>query len=180
MEDENNPTTQPADVRGRLGRWMVIATWLLLLALLTLLFSRWLQHQENPNRRVMTLVNPAGESELVLKRNRSGHYVSPGEINGVKVTFLVDTGATYVAVPSALAKKAGLPRGAEAQSITASGKTSVWMTEIDEMKLGPIVMREVRASIIPSMPGDEVLLGMSFLKHLRLEQQGDVLKIGVP
>jgi aspartyl protease family protein len=180
MEDENNASTRPSDERGRIGRWMVFASWILMLALLTLLFSRWLNHQENPNHRLMTVVNSAGESELLLQRNRAGHYVSPGELNGVAVTFLLDTGATYVAVPLAVAEEAGLARGVEAESVTASGIASSWVTEIGEVKLGPIVMQDVRASIIPSMPGDEVLLGMSFLKHLRLEQQGDVLRVTVP
>lgn len=180
MKDEINPSARASGDRGRLGRWMVFAAWLLLLGLLTLLFSRWLTHQENPNSRLMTVVNPAGERELVLKRNRAGHYMSPGELNGVAVTFLLDTGATYVAVPLGVAKEAGLPHGVEAESVTASGITRSRVTEIDEVKLGPIVMHDVRASIIPSMPGDEVLLGMSFLKHLRLEQQGDVLRVRVP
>jgi aspartyl protease family protein len=180
MEEPHKTPVQSSESTGRLGRWMVFAAWLLLLGLLTLLFSRWLNHQENPNRRLMTAANYAGERELILQRNRAGHYVSPGEINGVAVTFLLDTGATYVAVPSAVAKKAGLPSGVEAESVTASGIASTRISMIDEVRLGPIVMHDVRASIIPSMPGDEVLLGMSFLKHLRLEQQGDVLKLGVP
>ncbi|MES9980412.1 MAG: TIGR02281 family clan AA aspartic protease, partial [Candidatus Thiodiazotropha sp. 6PLUC5] len=45
---------------------------------------------------------------------------------------------------------------------------------------GPITMRNVKASILPNMPEREVLLGMSFLKHLKLSQQGDELEISLP
>jgi len=48
------------------------------------------------------------------------------------------------------------------------------------VRLGSIVLRDVRATILPGMTGDEVLLGMSFLKHLKLEQQGESLKITLP
>lgn len=159
---------------------MVFAAWLLLLGLLTLLFSGWLDHQENPNQRLFTTLNQAGDTELVLKRNRAGHYLSPGEINGVPVTFLLDTGASMVAVSLSVAEKAGLQRGPQIESVTASGIVPSWLTEISRLTFGPIVMRDVRATIIPSMPEDEVLLGMSFLKHLHLEQQGDVLRISLP
>jgi aspartyl protease family protein len=103
--------------------------------------------------------------------------VAPGSINGVAVTFLLDTGATYVAVSSGLADKAGLQRGMQAQSRTANGVVRSWLTRIDQMQLGPIEMRDVKATILPSMPDDEVLLGMSFIKHLTLKQQGGELVI---
>lgn len=159
---------------------MVFAAWLLMLGLLTLLFNGWLEHQENPNRELFTTLNEAGDRELVLKRNRAGYYLSPGTINGVPVTFLLDTGASMVAVPSSVAEEAGLRRGAAMESITASGIVPSRLTQIARLGLGPIVMHDVRATIIPAMPGDEVLLGMSFLKHLHLEQQGDVLRITLP
>jgi len=159
---------------------MVFAAWLLMLGLLTLLFNGWLEHQENPNRQLLTTLNEEGDRELVLKRNRAGHYLSPGTINGVPVTFLLDTGASTVAVPLSVAQEAGLQSGLEMESITASGIVPSRLTQIARLDLGPIVMRDVRATIIPSMPGGEVLLGMSFLKHLHLEQQGEVLRITLP
>lgn len=162
------------------GRWMIIAAWVLLLAMLTLLFSQWLERQNNPNRQLSVTTNLQGESSVVLKRNRAGHYVAPGKINGVDVVYLLDTGATLVAVSSSLAEKAGLQPGAPSQSRTANGVVMSWLTEIDRLQLGPITMQNVKASILPNMPAHEVLLGMSFLKHLKLQQQGDELEISVP
>ena len=170
----------PEDSQRRFGRWMIVATWILLLALLTMLFSQWLQQRSNPNRSLNVISGPMGQAEVVLKPNRAGHYMAPGEINGVEVTFLLDTGATRVAVPQKLAEEAGLPSGVRSQSVTASGIAESWLTQIDRLRLGPFEMREVQAAVIPDMPGREVLLGMSFLKHLKLEQTGKRLRISLP
>jgi aspartyl protease family protein len=156
---------------------MILGAWLLLILLLTLLFSQWLDKQKNPNRALNVTASENGEVAVVLKRNRAGHYMAPGFIKGVAVTFLLDTGATYVAVSSSLADKAGLQRGMPSQSRTANGVVRSWLTKIDQLQLGPIEMRDVRATILPGMPDGEVLLGMSFLKHLTLKQQGGELVI---
>ncbi|MEW8505541.1 MAG: retropepsin-like aspartic protease [Candidatus Thiodiazotropha sp.] len=161
----------------KFGRWMILGAWLLLLVLLTLLFSQWLERRNNPNRELKVATFEGGEKAVVLERNPAGHYLAPGRINGVSVTYLVDTGATYVAVSSEVADRAGLRRGAPAQSMTANGVVRSWLTTIDRLQLGPIVMRDVKATILPNMPGYEVLLGMSFLKHLSLKQQGGELVI---
>ncbi|MCG7975641.1 MAG: TIGR02281 family clan AA aspartic protease, partial [Candidatus Thiodiazotropha taylori] len=125
------------------GRWMIIAAWVLMLAMLTLLFSQWLERQNNPNRQLSVTTNLQGESSVVLKRNRAGHYVAPGKINGVDVVYLLDTGATLVAVSSSLAEKAGLQPGATSLSRTANGVVKSWLTEIDRLQLGPITMQNV-------------------------------------
>jgi aspartyl protease family protein len=165
------------DVGKRFGRWMFLATWLLLLILLTLLFSDWLQRESNPNRTLIVADGPRGEAVVTLLPNRAGHYLANGEINGMQVTFLLDTGATRVAVPERVARLAGLRKGPRSQSVTASGVVDTWLTRIDSLRLGPFRMQGVQAVIIPDMPGDEVLLGMNFLKHLKLEQTGERMKI---
>jgi aspartyl protease family protein len=173
MQQPNN-----TDPNKSLGRYMGYGSWLLLLVLLTFLFSRWLDYQENPNRNLSVSTEGGGSVELL--RNRSGHYVATGLINGIEVTFLLDTGATHVAVSESLAQRAGLRKGLSGSSMTANGMVRTWLTVIDEVRLGPILQRQVRASILPSMHGNEVLLGMSFLKHLELIQRGDRLIIRPP
>jgi aspartyl protease family protein len=176
-------TTGPShaqDNSGRFGRWMIVGAWILFLVLLTLLFSKWLQTQSSPNRSLNVVTDVAGNASVILKPNRRGHYLAPGKINGIEVTFLLDTGATRVAVPAKVAEKAGLGRGIRSQSMTASGVVESWLTRIDRLRLGPFEMDGVQAVIIPDMPGDEVLLGMSFLKHLKLEQSAERLRITLP
>jgi aspartyl protease family protein len=159
---------------------MVLLTWLGLLVLLTLLFSRWLDEQRNPNRDLSVDRQNGGSGEVVLKRNRLGHYVAPGLINDVPVVFLIDTGATHVAVSEALANRIGLKKEARTTSMTANGVVESWLTRLSEVRLGVLSLRNVRATIIPTMSEKEVLLGMSFLKHLELVQRGEQMILRAP
>ena len=102
------------------GRWMIIAAWLLLIVLLTLIFSRMIDRLDNPNSTVEPGHNGAGVRTVELRRNRAGHYVASGKINDRQVTFLVDTGATDVALSAALADSLKLKRGRKFSSRTAS------------------------------------------------------------
>jgi len=113
--------------------------------------------------------------ELTLQRNRFGHYVASGNINDTPVVFLLDTGASDVSVPENLARQIGLKRGRPMMYQTANGTITVFATRLDKVDLGGIVLRQVRASINPNMQGNEVLLGMSFLKHLEFSQRGNTL-----
>jgi aspartyl protease family protein len=156
----------------RTGRYMLIMAWVGGLALLTLLFQDLLQTQFNPNTDPLVRESPEGRSQVVLDRNAQGHYVASGRINGVPVTFLLDTGATDVAIPEDLADRLRLERRGGGISQTANGPVAVWQTMLDTVTLGAISLSDVRASILPSMRGTgKVLLGMSFLKQLEFTQR---------
>ena len=118
---------------------------------------------------------PAG-SRVVLKRDRSGHFMSPGQINGQAVTFLVDTGATDVAVSERTARALGLEFGPRTAVMTAAGPAPAWMTRLDRVTIGSISLDDVRATITPGL-GSQALLGMSFLKHFQMRAEGDRLEI---
>jgi len=151
---------------------MLIAAWLGGLFLLTLLFQDVLETRLNPNAKPVVRVGEEGRSEVVLERNTQGHYVANGLINGHPVTFLLDTGATDVAIPESLADRLRLQRRQGGVSQTANGSVAVWLTVLDEVTLGNIRLNRVRASILPSMPASSpVLLGMSFLKQLEFTQR---------
>ena len=168
---------QPAHSSKRLGFGMIAAAWIILLGLLTLLFGDVLETQQNPNREVQGRVLDSGVREVMLRRNRSGHYVANGRINGQPVRFLLDTGATTVSVPARLAKRLGLDRGRPELANTANGVVTTYATRLDNVQLGELSIGNVRASINPGMRGDDVLLGMSFLKQLEFTQRGETLTI---
>jgi len=156
---------------------MVWAAWIVALALLAIPFQLFLQHEKNPNRNAVASDTGEGYRELVLRRNRSGHYLANGQVNGYPVVFLLDTGATDVAVPEALARTAGLEFGGQVVVQTANGPLRAWRTRLASVSLGGIVLNDVRAAILPALPGGQVLLGMSFLKQLELRQTGDTLSL---
>ena len=154
---------------------MIFAAWIVFLALLALFFADRLERQRNPNQAVVTRVNDAGISEVVLKRNRYGHYVTSGTVNGHAVEFLLDTGATDVAIPAQVADVLGLKRGAAVRYQTANGMITAWLTRLDNVAIGPLLVNDVAASINPGMGDMEILLGMSVLKRFEFTQRGDTL-----
>jgi aspartyl protease family protein len=165
---ENEPSHNP---HRPLGRGMAFVASLLVLGMFYLYFENSLQARNNPNRNLQI----APGTELVLKRSGDGHYVFPGTINNRPVTFLLDTGATLVSVPADLAGELQLEAGAQQRSVTANGTVATRATRIDALAFGPFVLRGVPASLNPGMAGDQVLLGMSVLKHLEFTQRGDTL-----
>ena len=156
----------------RTGRRLL---WLGALGLLAALLA--LFQAIGPGRGgIVQTVNESGRSMVVVQRGRSGHYIAEGEINGFPVTFLVDTGATDVALPESMARELGLEFGPEVVVVTAGGQMTAWMTRLDRVTVGNLSLTNVRGTITRG-PLNEVLLGMSFLRHFRLTQQDDQLMI---
>ena len=153
---------------------MQVLAWLSFMALGVLFFGDQLESQYNPNRQVETLQS-SGVTEVHLQRNRLGHYVTAGTINNRDVTFLLDTGATGVAIPASIAKQIGLKRGRPIATRTANGTATSFLTQLDEVSVGGITVRDVGATIAPGLRGNEILLGMSFLKNIEFTQRGDTL-----
>ena len=170
------PQTTSAN-SGRIGFAMTVLAWIVVLGLLSALFGGWMEHLNNPNQQVRSEVRTDGVREVVLRQNRSGHYVATGAINGQKVTFLLDTGATSVSVPAKVAHRLGLRRGAPMRANTANGVITTYSTRLDEVRLGDIELNNVRADINPHMRSDDVLLGMSFLRQLEFTQRDRELTI---
>ena len=160
----------------RIGVGMTLAAWALFLLLLTWFASGYLERLNNPNVQVVSRVDPGGNLEVVLQQNRAGHYVATGAIDDVPVVFLVDTGATDVAVSREVAERIGLEKGFRVTVNTANGTAYGWNTVLDKVTLGNIEMTAVPATIMPGL-GQEALLGMSFLKRLTLIQRGEELLI---
>jgi aspartyl protease family protein len=167
----------PDQSQQRIGKIMIYLAWVLAIGVLTWLFDGVLERWDNPNRDLRTETGGSGMREVVLQRSRSGHYVAPGTINGYPVLFLLDTGATTVSIPASVAENIHLPRGPKQLTRTANGVIEVISTVADEIALGPLVLQDVSANINPYMHGDEVLLGMSFMRHMELIQRGDQLTI---
>jgi aspartyl protease family protein len=161
--------------RKRYSRWMYALMWLGVLLLLVLFFQDQLHEQYNPNQKLAQQQDTA--DGVVLQRNKQGHYVASGLINGQDVVFLLDTGATDVAIPEHLAKQLGLRYGRAGQVNTANGVSRTFDTMLDSLSLGSITQRQVPAVIVPGFESQAILLGMSFLKHIEFSQRGDTLTL---
>ncbi|KFX71445.1 aspartyl protease [Pseudomonas taeanensis MS-3] len=160
----------------RAGRVMLVLAWGAGLLLATRFFGDWQESQRNPNRAPES-VHGSDFVEVRLASSRQGHYRADGQINGEPVTFLLDTGATQVAVPIELARRLGLQPGAPIIISTANGRATAHRTELNRLQLGDIVLKDVAALIAPGMGGDEVLLGMSALKQLEFTQRDGSLML---
>ncbi len=126
-------------------------------------------------QRVFTTTR--GES-VTLRADARGHFVTPGAVNGVKVHFLVDTGASYVSLGAADAARAGIDlRGArEAFSNTANGTVRVRLVRLNEVRVGAVLLNDVEAMVHEhDLP--LVLLGMSFLKRLDMQRNGEIMTL---
>jgi aspartyl protease family protein len=167
---------EPSSSR-RIGKGMIVAAWILALTLLTFLFSGFLDRQRNPNQQLVSRISEDGIPEVALKRNRYGHYLATGHINGQPVRFLLDTGASDVVIPGPLAEQLKLRRGLPVAYQTANGTITGYRTLLDSVGLGPLHLKQVPASINPYFQSDDILLGMSVLKHLEFTQRGDTLTL---
>lgn len=93
---------------------------------------------------------------------------------------MIDTGATDVALSLELAKNLDLRLGVGRIFRTANGDVQTWAALLDEVDLGGLAAQRVRASVLPNMPGDQVLLGMSYLKRFELIQRDGILILRAP
>lgn len=156
---------------------MLFAAWIVLLGLLTLFFYNWEEAERNPNQKYLSHTTAEGVRETVLQRNRFGHYLASGEINGQAVVFLLDTGATIISIPQRTATRLQLKPGAPMTVQTANGTIQVYATRLRQLRLGQIELHDLRAHINPYMEGEEILLGMNVLKNLELTQRDGTLTL---
>jgi len=169
---DNNPEVKE---QKRIGTIMVVVMWILLLMFLISFFEDVIDQQINPNQNLNTNYTEAGVREVKLQRNRYGHYVTDGSINGQPVVFMLDTGATGVAVPQHIASELQLKRGMAIQVQTANGVATGYDSVLERVAVDGIELENVRAIINPNDDTDVILLGMSFLKKIEFTQRGDVL-----
>ena len=154
---------------------MIVATWILLLVLLTYFFDKIIEQQINPNQVLTTHYLDGDVREVRLQRNRHGHYVTSGRINGREVVFMLDTGATGVAVPARVARKIGLEKGAAIEMITANGRATGYMSNLERIGIDGIELENIGAVINPNDDSEIILLGMTFLKEIEFTQRGNTL-----
>ena len=121
---------------------------------------------------------PVGDTTIVLPMGSGGHFNAAGAINGKPVNFMVDTGATTIALSQAEANRIGLDwkRGRPGMSSTANGPVPVYAVNLTSVRVGTVEIANVAAVVLPSdMP--LVLLGNSFLNRFSMRRDSDVMRL---
>ena len=180
-EDSSGAETSTGrpDTSRRAGRIMAFGAWMIVLVFGTITAQRALDARSAAKKPVIGSAAD-GSPTLTLSADRYGHFSVDTTINGEPVTFLVDTGATGIALPAAAAERLELKRGRSFNVTTAAGPAVAWRTQLDSLRVGPFEEQNVAASISPEMEGEVGLLGMSFLRHFELLQRDGELLIRRP
>ncbi|MBS3935671.1 MAG: TIGR02281 family clan AA aspartic protease [Sulfuritalea sp.] len=121
---------------------------------------------------------PAARPGLVLAADGQGHFFAAGSINGAPVRFLVDTGATFIALGAGDARRAkiDIAQGVPGLTMTANGMAKVRRVRLASVKVGNITLHDVEASVHENdLP--IVLLGMSFLNRMEMRREGTTLTL---
>jgi len=115
-----------------------------------------------------------------ISANPQGMYFTQGSINNTAMEFIVDTGATMVSMNEDHAERLGINAKRDGQEInikTASAVVKGYKVKLKTVKVGDIQIRDVDATVLMSKQPDTILLGMSFLKNLRVNHSGSVMTL---
>ena len=141
---------------------------------------------EQAGKRVLLRVGEAPVSmggglkgtRIVLMAGSGGHFVTPGKINGQAVQFMVDTGATTIAMGVTEAERAGIDyrQGQPVRMSTANGITQGFKVKLASVRIAEVEVMDVDAVVIPqSMPF--MLLGNSFLMRFQMTRDNDQMTL---
>lgn len=116
---------------------------------------------------------------VTLSPDARGHYMTLGQVNGGTVQFLVDTGATLIALPGTEARRLGINYlgGQRGYTETANGKAAAYRIRLDTVKVGDITLYGVDAVVMEGDGLKVALLGMSFLNRTEMKRDGQTLTL---
>lgn len=137
------------------------------------------QHFElTPSSRISTQFEVKKVEAVTIRRDASLHYLISGEVNGHSTPFVVDTGATLIAINAEHANRLGLKwQSSPAEQVrTAGGVTKAYSLMLEKVSIGGMTVHHVEAVVIPKQ-ATPALLGMSFLRHFEMNESGDVLTL---
>jgi len=130
--------------------------------------------------RVTARKRTAEVQEVQVLRNSAGMYTTVGSINGLTVNFLVDTGASQVALNADEARRLGIDfrvSGTPTAVDTASGVARAWAVKLDSVKVGSLEIRNVGAVVLEGSTPQHTLLGMTYLGRLEIDNDGRLMTL---
>jgi len=130
--------------------------------------------------RVSARKRSAAVQEFQVWRNTAGMYTTVGSINGLPVSFLVDTGATQVAMNAGEARRLGIDyrvTGTLSSVTTASGVERAWAVMLNRVTVGGLELSYVGAVVLEGSLPQQTLLGMTFLSRLEISNDGRLMTL---
>mgnify|MGYP000870073689 FL=1 len=120
---------------------------------------------------------PVG-GKIVLTASSGGHFVTSGSINGQTAQFMVDTGATLVAIGSNDADRMSINYrdGQPIRTGTANGVGLAWKIKLSSVRIADVELRDVDA-VVTLQPMSQVLLGNSFLNRFQMRRDSDQMTL---
>jgi clan AA aspartic protease (TIGR02281 family) len=118
----------------------------------------------------------SGDGSMEVQRQPNGHFYLPGTLEGVPLTFMVDTGASVTSINSEMARQAGIRNCKEMQFQTANGTTNGCIALVSRMTLGNFVLENITVAVMPNMEVN--LLGANVLRHFQVSQGDTSMQIG--
>ncbi|HEY3433872.1 MAG TPA: TIGR02281 family clan AA aspartic protease [Rhodocyclaceae bacterium] len=153
------------------GTWhfRALLLWLALMGAAYWAFDRYLSPK-------VATVSATTSGQVEIPRSRDGHYYLKGAINGQPLIFMVDTGASSVAVSTEFARQAKLPQGYPLNFSTANGTTRGELVSGQAVEAGGLTVSNIDVGVgIRMEKPDMALLGQSFLRHVDVLQSDDRL-----
>ena len=122
---------------------------------------------------------PANNDPVSLYADSLGHFTGNLSINGASLKYLVDTGASTVALNSGDAKfaKIDYEKGEKAQASTANGVVEVYVVKLNTLKIGTITLNNIEATVHEGGAPSVVLLGMSALNKLDMKRDNSIMTL---
>jgi aspartyl protease family protein len=119
-----------------------------------------------------------GPTAISLTADANGHFMTSGSINGSVARFMVDTGATMVAMGAGDARRANIDyaKGVSGTMLTANGPVRVWRVSINALRIGDVLLNGVDG-VVQEHDMPFVLLGMSFLNRMEMQRSGETMTL---
>jgi len=131
------------------------------------------------SERISTEYKKPSRVTVSVQINKRGQYITTGSINGMPVKFLIDTGANIVAMNSITAKHLGIDVSTGRKMIATTAGGTIGSTEVylDIVRVGGIGISNVHAMVLDGGFPTEVLLGMSFLKNVKMQENAGLMML---
>ncbi len=129
------------------------------------------------SQRISSSFKAAKITTVSLVRRASGHFYAKGAINGYPTNFLVDTGATAIAMSLRDARrlKINVGKSPEAMASTAGGIVNTYKVNLHKVSVGPITVHNVPATVVDGDYPEQILLGNTFLSQVEMQEESGVL-----